>query len=146
MPIEQIFKKSTVYKNMSSGSSIVKTDSHMPGSFFEKAKFWMFQLNMLNKPVFMHKIKYQTAPKLFQNKFRKPIHKYPTSFSTSNYNIPPFKLSKWNVIFVNRYLRASGLSYFLHSTTGIFFSCIFCDILGGSVWKQLCETTSRTTL
>ena len=42
----------------------------------------------------MHKIKYQTAPKIFQNKFSKPTHKYPTNFSTSNYSIPPFKLSK----------------------------------------------------
>ena len=42
----------------------------------------------------MHKIKSQTAPKLFQNKFHKPNHKYPTNFSTSNYSIPPFKLSK----------------------------------------------------
>ena len=42
----------------------------------------------------MHQIKYQTAPKIFQNKFRKPTHKYPTNISTSNYNIPPFKLSK----------------------------------------------------
>ena len=42
----------------------------------------------------MHKIKSQTAPKIFQNKFRKPAHKYPTNFSTLNYSIPPFKLSK----------------------------------------------------
>ena len=42
----------------------------------------------------MHKIKSQTAPKIFQNKFRKPTHKYPTNFSTLNYSISPFKLSK----------------------------------------------------
>ena len=42
----------------------------------------------------MHKIKSQTAPKMFQNKFSKPTHKYPTNFSTSNYRIPPFKLTK----------------------------------------------------
>ena len=42
----------------------------------------------------MHKIKSRTAPKIFQNKFRKPAHKYPTNFSTSSYSIPPFKLSK----------------------------------------------------
>ena len=54
----------------------------------------VFQLNILNNLVFMHKIKSQTAPKIFQNKFRKPTHKYPTNFSTSNYSIPPFKLSK----------------------------------------------------
>ena len=42
----------------------------------------------------MHKIKSQTAPTIFENKFRKPTHKYPTNSSTSNYSIPPFKLSK----------------------------------------------------
>ena len=42
----------------------------------------------------MHKIKSQTAPKMFQNKFHKPIHRYPTNFSTSKYSVPPFKLSK----------------------------------------------------
>ena len=42
----------------------------------------------------MHKIISQTAPKIFQNKFRKQTHKYLTNFSTSNYSIPPFKLSK----------------------------------------------------
>ena len=54
----------------------------------------VFQLNILNNLVFMHKIKSQTAPEIFQNKFRKPTHKYPTNFSTSNYSIPPFKLSE----------------------------------------------------
>ena len=42
----------------------------------------------------MHEIKSQRAPKIFQNKFQKPTHKYPTNFSTSNYSIPPFRLSK----------------------------------------------------
>ena len=42
----------------------------------------------------MHKIKSQSAQEIFQNKFRKPTHKYPTNVSTSNYSIPPFKLSK----------------------------------------------------
>ena len=41
----------------------------------------------------MHKIRSQTAPKIFQNKFRKPTHKCPRNFFTSNCSIPPFKLS-----------------------------------------------------
>ena len=41
----------------------------------------------------MHKTKYQAALKIFQNKFNKATHKYPTNFSTFNYSIPPFKLS-----------------------------------------------------
>ena len=42
----------------------------------------------------MHKIKSQTAPAAFQNRLCKPAYKHPTYFSTSNYCIPPFKLSK----------------------------------------------------
>ena len=41
----------------------------------------------------MHNIKSKTAPKIFQNKFRKPTQKYPTNFSIFNYSIPLFKLS-----------------------------------------------------
>ena len=79
---------------MPSRSYTVKTDSHMSESYFEKNKTLnVFQLNILNNLVFMHKIKSQTVPKLFQ-KFLKPTHKYPTNFSTSNCRIPLFKLSK----------------------------------------------------
>ena len=42
----------------------------------------------------MHTIKTQTAPKMFQNRFRKRTRKYPTNLSTFNYSVPPFKLSK----------------------------------------------------
>ena len=68
--------------------------AHARVLFREREILNVFQLNILNNLVFMHKIKSQTAPKIFQNKFRKPTHKYPTNFSTSNYSIPPFKLSK----------------------------------------------------
>ena len=37
--------------------------------------------------VLMHKIKSQTVPKIFQNKFRKPTHKYRKNLSTSKYSI-----------------------------------------------------------
>ena len=68
--------------------------AHARELFRESKILNVFQLNILNNLVFMHKIKYQAAPKIFQNKFSKPTHKYPTNFSTSNYIIPPFKLSK----------------------------------------------------
>ena len=32
----------------------------------------------------MHKIKSETTRKIFQNKFRKPAHKYPANISKSN--------------------------------------------------------------
>ena len=44
----------------------------------------------------MHKIKSQTAPKIFQNKFRKPAHKYPTNFSTSNDSIQACR-NRWRL-------------------------------------------------
>ena len=50
----------------------------------------------------MHKMKPQTAPTIFQNKFRKPIHNYPTNFSASSYNIPAFKLVSLNTEFQPR--------------------------------------------
>ena len=53
----------------------------------------IFQLNNLDKLFFTYKIKSQTAPKIFQNEFHKPIHKYPTNLSASNYSILPFKWS-----------------------------------------------------
>ena len=43
--------------------------------------------NPLNNLVFKHKTKSRTAPKVFQNKLHKPIHKYPTNFSKSNCSI-----------------------------------------------------------
>ena len=77
------------------GSFIVKIYWNMAESYFKKSKILnVFQLNILNNLGFMHKIKSQTAPKIFQNKFRKPTDKFPTNYFTSNYRIPSFKLSK----------------------------------------------------
>ena len=42
----------------------------------------------------MHKIKFEIAPKIFQNKFGKSTQKYPTNFSISKCSMLPFKLSK----------------------------------------------------
>ena len=46
--------------------------AHARELFRESKILNIFQLNILNNLVFMHKIKSQTAPKLFQNKFHKP--------------------------------------------------------------------------
>ena len=53
----------------------------------------VFPLNIFNSLVFMYEIKSQTAPEIFQNKFRKATHKYLRNFSPFNYSIPPFRLS-----------------------------------------------------
>ena len=68
--------------------------AHARELFQESKILNVFRHNILNNLVVMHKIKSQTAPKILQGKFRKPTHKYPTHFSTSNYSIQPFKLSK----------------------------------------------------
>ena len=68
--------------------------AHARELFRESKILNVFQLNILNNFVFMHKIKSQTAIKILQNKFSKPTNKYPTNFSTSNYSILLFKLSK----------------------------------------------------
>ena len=67
--------------------------AHARELFRESKTLNVFQLNILNNLFFMHKVKSQIAPKIFQSKFCKPAHKDPTNFSTSNYSIPPFKLS-----------------------------------------------------
>ena len=54
----------------------------------------VFELNIFKNLVSMHKIKSQVAPTMFQNRFCKPIRKYPTNFPTFNYSIPPFKLNQ----------------------------------------------------
>ena len=64
--------------------------THARELFREIRTLNVFQLNILNSLVFVHKIKSQTAPKIFQHKFRKPTHKYPKV----NYRIPSFKLTK----------------------------------------------------
>ena len=44
---------------------------------FRKSKYLnVFQINILNNLLFMHQTKSQTAPKIFQDNFRKPTHKY----------------------------------------------------------------------
>ena len=53
----------------------------------------VFPLNIFNSLVFMHEIKSQTAPEIFQNTVRKATHKYLRNFSLFNYSIPPFRLS-----------------------------------------------------
>ena len=52
--------------------------THARDLFCESKILNVFQINVLNNLAFMHKIKSQTEPAVFQNKFHKPTHKYPT--------------------------------------------------------------------
>ena len=55
--------------------------THARELFQESEMLNVFQLNISNNLVSVHKIKSQTAPKIFQNKLIKPTHNYPTNFS-----------------------------------------------------------------
>ena len=59
--------------------------SHTKENFVQNIVFNVYQLNILNNLIFMHKIKTETAPAVFLPKFQKPAHPYPTNFSKLNY-------------------------------------------------------------
>ena len=70
----------------------------------------MYQLNIFNNLLFLHRVKNGKAPNVFLSKFLRLSHHYPTSFSQNNYIVPSSKLTKskyrrtirapklWNII------------------------------------------------
>ena len=70
----------------------------------------IYQLNIFNNLLFLHRDKNGKAPNVFLSKFLGPSHHYTTSFSRNNYIVPSFKLTKskyritirapnlWNII------------------------------------------------
>ena len=54
----------------------------------------VYRLNLLNKAVFMHRIKSRTAPSSFPERFEQSSHSYPIRFSGRNYRKPQIKLRK----------------------------------------------------
>ena len=54
----------------------------------------VYQLNILNVSVFMHRVKQKTAPLVFHPRFTKPSHKYSTRFSGLNYKKPKCTLNR----------------------------------------------------
>ena len=54
----------------------------------------VYQLNVFNVLVFMHKIKTKTAPAIFLGKFNKVSHSYPTNFGLSNFTQPAVNLTR----------------------------------------------------
>ena len=65
--------------------------AHTRGHFKENNILNIYQLNILKKLLFLHRVK---APSVFLSKFLRPSHQYPTSFSRNNYIVPSFKLTK----------------------------------------------------
>ena len=94
VPVKQILKKSTFYKNIPSGSYIVKL-------FRESKILNVFQRNILNDLVFIQKSNLKQHQKCFKTSSVNQLisistffsTNFSTNFSKSNYSIPPFKLN-----------------------------------------------------
>ena len=48
------------------------------------------QINLYQRLNFMHQINNQETPKIFNDLIKKPVHKYPTDFSKSNFCLKCF--------------------------------------------------------
>ena len=84
--------------------------AHTREHFKENNTLNIYQLNIFNNLLFLHRVKKAKAPNVFLSKFLRPSHHYPTSFSQNNYIVPSFKLTKskyritirapklWNII------------------------------------------------
>ena len=67
--------------------------AHTQEVFKENNILNICQLNILNNPLFVHRVKNGKAPNVFLSKFLRPSHHYPTKFSRNNYILPSFKLT-----------------------------------------------------
>ena len=54
----------------------------------------IYQLNIFNNLLFLNQVKNGKVPNFFLSKILRPSHYYPTSFSSSKYFAPSFKLTK----------------------------------------------------
>ena len=84
----------------------------MRGHLKENIILNIYQLNIFNNLLFLHRVKNAKVPNVFLSKFIRPLHNYPTSFSENNYIVPSFKLTKskyrmtihapkvWNIILI----------------------------------------------
>ena len=72
-----------------------KNRFYHPKELFESCEILnVYELNLLNTAVFMHKIKNRTAPSSFLEKIDQPAHSYPTRFSNGDYRKPQIVLRK----------------------------------------------------
>ena len=61
---------------------------HTNELFVQNKVFNVYQLNILNNLIFMHKVKTEAAPAAFLPKFKKSAHPYPTNFLKLSYINP----------------------------------------------------------
>ena len=107
--IEHIWKNLKVIKSTLLELFLTKF-AHTGEHFKENNILNIYQLNIFNNLLFLHRVKNGKAPNVFLSKFLRPSHHYPTSFSQNNYIVPSFKLTKskyritiratklWNII------------------------------------------------
>ena len=84
--------------------------AHTRELFKENNILNIYQLNIFNKLLFLHRVKNGKVPNIFFSKFLRTSHHYPSSFSRNNFIVPSFKLTKskyritirapklWNII------------------------------------------------
>ena len=68
--------------------------AHTQEHFKENNILNIYQSNIFNNLLFLHRIKNGKAPNVFLSKFFRPSHHYPTRFSQNNCIVPSFKLTK----------------------------------------------------
>ena len=98
VPVKQILKKSTFYKNIPSGKDRF---AHARELFRESKILNVFQRNILNDLVFIQKSNLKQHQKCFKTSSVNQLisistffsTNFSTNFSKSNYSIPPFKLN-----------------------------------------------------
>ena len=61
----------------------------------------VYQINLYQHLNFMHKFNNQETPRIFNDLIKKPVHKYPTNFSKSNFCLKFFSLNstKYSISF-----------------------------------------------
>ena len=70
--------------------------SHTKELFAQNKIFNVYQLNILNDLLFIHKVKTETAPAVYLPLFQKPAHTYPTHFLKLNFIKPNSELTDQN--------------------------------------------------
>ena len=85
--------------------------AHTREYFKENNILNIYQLNIFNNLLFLHRVKNGKAPNVFLCKFLRPWRHYPTSFSQNNYIVPSFKLTKKQV--QNNTTRSEVMEYYL---------------------------------
>ena len=67
--------------------------AHTWEHFKENNTLDIYQLNIFNNLLFLHRVKNKKTPHILLSNLR-PSHHYPTTFSQNNYIVPSFKLTK----------------------------------------------------